>query len=306
MEYNASTPLYTSDKAPFRITDVPAALDKLFSAGAPVLLFVHGRGFEPKKSLEGGFFVEGNAVHKLERDYGVRVLMFNWDSAPSKILFVPLWKDRSRPLSKMPGAAESLHKVLTAVAAYRSHKHGDKRLVLLAHSMGTIVLETLVRNHQWPVGPGPIFSNVVLTGADANNETHESWLTTIAQREKVYVTVNRDDDVLADSTDQRPEGMLPLGVNPGKQLAANVRYVEVTGLGTAKSGDGKATGRHEMFTKAGMHQQVNVCRFFNSALRGNPVELVPGGNVETVVREQILQLKFHRDPKDACWGVPTS
>lgn len=81
IEFNPDAPLYTSDEVAWTIKQAGAALAKLAGARRPIIIFVHGRGKEPNKSLRGATFVVGQAVRKLEEGYGAKVLMFNWDSA---------------------------------------------------------------------------------------------------------------------------------------------------------------------------------------------------------------------------------
>ena len=81
LNFSRDYPLYLSDQSRYTHAQVETALDRAFSYQKPVVLFVHGRGNEPEKSLNGGTYVEGNAVHKIEQQYDVKVVMFNWDSS---------------------------------------------------------------------------------------------------------------------------------------------------------------------------------------------------------------------------------
>ena len=107
------------------MSQVDLVLDKILPKSGPTILFVHGRGNEPKKSLKGGLFVQGLAVHKLETDYGANVIMFNWDSKRGNGL-----KDRSRPLSKMEDAANSFSVVLQGIRSYVNKNRCPRRLHL--------------------------------------------------------------------------------------------------------------------------------------------------------------------------------
>lgn len=290
LSFSPETPLYTSDCRGYQLSELSTVLDHLFATGKPVILFVHGRGNEPKKSLKGGVFVDGNAVHKLEAQYGARVLMFNWDSKA-------FGKDRERPLSHMKDAARALIAVLDGIKQYRTSKYQDRPFVLLAHSMGTIVMQTLVSEYGWPSGTTRLFSNVLLTGADADAKGHEQWVQKISVVENTYLSINYDDDILKKSTDQRPHGVLPLGREPGKTLAPNATYIDVSRLSSKK---GKGTGQHEMFNKLGMHNQVYVCHFFDAVLKGAQPTL-SAENVEKTIGKQRHALKFNRANDDSCF-----
>lgn len=291
LRYSANTPLYTSDAKAHRIAELPDLLDQLFASGKPVIVFVHGRGDEPQKSLKGGKYVEGKAVHKLEKQYDARVLMFNWDSKAT------LW-DRTKPLSHMKEAANNLKSVLDWIKEYRAHKYQDRPLVLLAHSMGAIVVQTVVSEYGWPASNPRMFSNVVLTGADADNKGHEKWLGKISAVENVYVSVNYDDNILKKSDDDRPKGVLPLGRNPGPTLAKQTFYVDITDLSDRH---GKKTDRHEVFNKRGMHAQVHVCRLFDTMLKGHEPVFSNANVVKVAVPKQRYALKFERNENDPCF-----
>jgi len=290
LDFNHHTPLYTSDCKGFKISELSNVLNHLFATGKPIILFVHGRGYEPNKSLKGGSYVEGNAVHKLEAQYRARVLMFNWN-AEAYLL------DRWTPLQKTKDAARALSTVLDGIKKYRASKNQDRPIVLLAHSMGTIVIEKLVSEYGWPSGTTKLFSNVLFTGGDANAREHDKWVSKISVAENTYITVNHDDETLAWSIDQRPDGVLPLGREPGKSLAQNATYIDISRLSSKK---GKPTEQHEMFNKAGMHSQVYVCRFFDVVLKGGQPTF-SAGNVETTIGKQRHALKFSRAKDDPCF-----
>ena len=239
LEYNKDVPLYTSDRIGYTASDVPALLDDLNANGEVVLIFVHGRGNEPNKSLNGATFIEGRAVHKLEKQYQVPVVMFNWNSKA-------FLGDRDKPLSRMDVASKSLHTILTAIADYQGSVADSPSLVLLVHSMGSIVVETMVNKQGWPADEA-IFKTVLFSAPDSDNLAHEQWLEKIASIENVFLTVNRDDKALRRSDDARSKGVKPVGVDPGMVLAKSVSYVEVTGLGDK---DGKAIKTHEIPRKS--------------------------------------------------------
>lgn len=289
--YDPNYPLYLSDGQKFGFNDVGTALDKVFSHNQPVLLFVHGRGNEPNKSLVSGTFVEGGAVRKFETQYKVRVLMFNWESKA-------FMYDRSEPLSHMPAAGESLKRVLTSLKSYLAKPQNQtKKLTLLAHSMGSIVLQTLVQQQGgWPADAGrPLFKQVMFTSPDADNVGHWEWMNDIAQTEKVYVTINKDDDILEKSDDERQEGREPLGLVPVLPLSPKVTYLDISKLGTKP---GKASGIHEVFNKENMKGHVHFCNVFHDLITGNQPALATA----TTPTEQVnyLKVKFAINSNDKC------
>jgi esterase/lipase superfamily enzyme len=287
LKFSSDYPLYLSDESRYSYAQVETALDRAFSYKKPVLLFVHGRGNEPEKSLNGGTFVEGNAVHKLEQQYGVKVVMFNWES--SAFLY-----DREKPLKRMPASAASFKKVLAKVNTYMK-ANKDKKLTLLAHSMGSIVLQNYIQTYGWEYKT-KIFSSVLFTSPDADNKNHSVWLDKVAQVEKVYVTINKDDDILEKSTDARAKGVLALGLNPVKPFSAKVTYLDMTKMGTSV---GAETGQHEVFNKEGMKDQKNVCDILD-ALITSTTPNVTSATVTTSIAGY-LNFKYKRDDNASCF-----
>ncbi len=294
--FDSTKRLYTSDQVGHPISALPVLLDKLLEDGKPVILFVHGRGKEPNKSLrqKGGMFVEGRAVHKLEDGYKANVLMFNWDSERGAG-----FKNRSRPLSNMPAASQALTRVLEGIKEYRKNKPQSHPISLIVHSMGNIVIETLVKNRGgWIDNEGqPLFSNIVFSASDADNSGHAAWVEKISAVENVYVTINADDKILKKSNDQRRSGAAALGLKSGNRLANGAIYLDVTKMGSSR---GTATKRHELFNKPGMHDQVYLCRFFQQALTGQSVMLNTQNAIE-VISGQRYKLKFERDGSNGCF-----
>lgn len=164
LAYDPQRPLYTSDQRAYSAAEVPLALNTLSGVDKTTILFIHGRGDEPSKSLrpKKSMFGLGAAVPMLERQYGATVLMFNKAASQN---------DRARPLSHMAEAAASLRDVIQQMRAYYTANPSTRRAVLLAHSMGTIVVQRYVERYGWNEGER-LFSNVLFTGADADNVDH--------------------------------------------------------------------------------------------------------------------------------------
>jgi hypothetical protein len=294
MQYSINTPIYTSDTRAWRLGEIPQLLDILYAKGKPIVLFVHGRGKEPKKSLRGGTFVEGLAVRKIERGYDCSVLMFNWDSAFSGFQIF----DRTRPLANAIDAALSLAKVLTELNSYFDSHKAHSRPALLVHSMGSIVIQNLVKNQGWSFRR--LFRSIVFSQPDADDIDHAEWLESLASRERVYVTFNRDDHVLARSNDDRLAGARPLGLGTNQPLAQSATYIDLTNMGAL----GRKDDDHEVFAKGAMNGQLYVCEFFTQALVASEVDLVVGGNVKEKTSNNVYVLKQHHEPSAPCLQKP--
>lgn len=255
LEFDTNYPLYTADGTKYGYDQIHSALDHAFASKKPVVIHIHGRGDEPLKSLEGKPFIGGATVPKMEKDFDVRVLLFNWDAQG-------LLLDRKKPLSNIPAAVESFKKVLAGIQSYDLT---GKKLILHAHSMGSIVLQTYILQNGWPAQGQPIFSNVLFTEPDADNLNHPLWMDQISSKENVYITVNNDDVVLDQSTDARPPGAAALGLKPTADLSQGATYLDFTKLGDKVN---KATRVHEIFDKDGMKFQVNICTVLEQIMLG--------------------------------------
>lgn len=250
--YDPALYVYTSDSVGYRLAEVGSTFDAVLQQKLPVILFIHGRGNEPGKSLHGAgivaqsFGVEGRAVEKLTA-YGTDVVLFSWDSRRGGFLFLGL-DDRVRPLENTADAAKRFGKVLVELRQSISRHPTHPPLVLVAHSMGAVVLENYVKQSGWDgLRGGRLFDMVILTSADTDNEGHVAWVDLIARVELVYVTVNPGDYFLQNSTDQRPDGVLALGLDPGPQLSELATYIELH----CERSAALAFEVHEVLTQAG-------------------------------------------------------
>jgi len=280
LTYRSDLLVYTADATGYREADLHAAFERVFPAGdaTPVVLFVHGRGDEPQKSLAGtgvlsrAVDIEGKAVRKLEA-YGVRVLYFSWDSKRGTWVL-----DRQRPLDNTADAAEKLGKVLTRLQAWRASHATTAPLILLAHSIGTIVLkrylERLAGNGEaWPGGGGEaFFANVLLSSADADDEGHDAWLEQIPSRERVFVTFNPHDHVLNRSYNSRKDGVDPLGLGKLASFAKNATYVDLI----PNAASDESFQAHESFNVCTARGHVHVVRFYDDVLHGRAPRFANG------------------------------
>ncbi len=293
--FDAGHPLYTSDGLAWRMDEAAAALQAVAAHGKPVVLFVHGRGKEPRKSLRGARFTVGKAIWKIELGYDCRVLMFNWDS---KFAGINVW-DRTRPLANTAEGGRRFGELLALLRQLPAVQAPARKPVLLVHSMGSIVVQRTVVAGLWPPGPS-LFQQVVLSQPDADDVGHSAWLDALAAQEQVFVTLNADDKVLRRSDDDRPEGAHALGRGTAQPLADRARYIDLTAMGAIGSDE---DDDHEVFGKGAMNGQVHVCRFFEQALRGADVTL-DASNVASVDRAVVFRLKPHFDASAPGLAIP--
>lgn len=285
IKFDSRYPLYLRDTSKFGYDNVDQALDRAYATKKPVVIFVHGRGAEPNKSLNKGTFVEGGAVRKLEDQYKATVVMFNWDS--QAFLF-----DRSKPLSKMKESADSFALVLQKMVRYFETHPTLKRPTLIAHSMGSIVLETYVKKYGWfSHSQAPVFSKVFFTSPDADNINHWLWLHEIGRLEKVYLSINKGDDILENSNDERQGGAKPLGLKPVLPYSENITYLDLTDI---------AGGAHEVFNKENMKSQAYFCQIFDSIITGKDPLLGKTNTTATTVANY-FKVRPLVNKKDTCF-----
>ncbi|MBC7467034.1 MAG: alpha/beta hydrolase [Bdellovibrio sp.] len=283
--FDAKYPLYLRDGSKFGFENIDQAMDRAYTAGKPVVLFVHGRGSEPNKSLDKATFVEGGAVRKIEDQYKATVVLFSWDS--QAFLF-----DRTKPLSKMKESADSFALVMMGMNRYFEKHPLLKRPTLIGHSMGSIVLETYVKKYGWfPQATAPVFSKVFFTSPDSDNINHWVWLHEIGRLEKVYLTINKSDGILRNSNNDRDNGAKPLGYRPVLPYSENITYLELTDV---------AGGAHEVFNKDNMMSQVNYCQIFDRIFHGTDPLITPATTTATSIANY-FKVKSLVNKKDICF-----
>ena len=252
-------------------------LDGVFAARKPVVLYVHGRGNEPKKTMKR------RILETLEADYGVKVLMFNWDS--KALLF-------HRPVPEAHEGAPYFRDVVNVMGRYRA-SHPETKAInvsLLVHSMGNLVLRSALDGLDLSTPGGPLFSNILMTGSDEDAEGHNRWVETLSARHTILITINEKDSTLRKSN--HPDGKTPLGLNPKPPLATNAYYLDVTGL------VGKV---HRLFAKGKQHGRIAICEIVTSMLRGEQPNLTVGQTIKRVERGRILVPIAKHDKADKCF-----
>ena len=262
-KYDYSCPLVTAPCSRARISEIDKMLDGLFESRKPIVLYVHGRGNEPKKSWEKGIIVT------LEKDYGVKVLMFNWNSCAFGL---------DRPVKEAEEGAPHLRELIDRLKQYRE-SHPDSKAVpvsLLVHSMGNIVLRKAVDDglSLTTSGGTPVFTNILMTGSDEDAEGHNIWINKLSCSGTILITINKNDGTLTGFFgSHHPDGKTPLGINPLPPLADNAYYLDVTGL---------VGGVHRLFRKGSQHNEVAICNILTAMLRGEKPNFAVGQTIKEV------------------------
>jgi hypothetical protein len=276
-KYNDDVFLYGSTGKAIALTDLPQYVERRLADNKTVVLYIHGRGAEPNKSLH-----EKGIVEKIEQQHGVECIMFSWDSEAGGG-FLGKLRDRERPLKHVPRGADKLAEVLRA---FSTVNRISGKIVLLVHSMGSIVLQEALTKPLWPATLAPIFDKALLTEPDADEKGHAIWLDALCERVSggVYVTFNGNDNILKHSTEKRPKGTHALGLGPEDSRSGLATYINATGLA------GKS---HRLFALGALDNQVALATVVRSALRGESVDLGPANGQ---LAENIFAPTDHKDP----------
>lgn len=317
LKFDAARPLLTLHTEPVRqhaLSDLdtllrrPVAPDTVeLPRGIPIVVYVHGRGNEPRKSFTDTKFTAGFVLQKLER-YEISVIGLNWNSKIRPFCLC------DRPLEN---AAESADTFVALVDALRAHRLANpefwsgRPLILLVHSMGSYVLEAAVRSGR--LGDASVFDRLLITSSDSAAAGHASWLAAGALGKEKFIFSNPADGVLKDSIDCENKAVRKAnkkrnsqGLAPLTEIAASSRLgqLELPDARTALVADATyvqipAENTHRYFTHGGQNWNPVTCRIFDSALRGLPVRLDAARRVSDSGSQYVVEVAS--DKNDICF-----
>lgn len=299
LDYDAQRPLLSLHTALRKHAEdeLDAVLQELFAADAggpakPLVVYVHGRGHEPKKSFEDSLLGGKNRVIEKIEQHGVLVLGVNWKSKPR--LLDPLC---SRPFDKATAAGPLLARLAAALLVHREAHPAQwryRKVVLLVHSMGGFVLRSAMAQPGGDQAITRLFDTRVISESDVPRDGHAQWLPAQPPG-TTYVLSNPDDSTLARSTrcdkKGRPETGPRLGtlaLSDAPVLAPGVIYLQLA-----------AGERHRVFTKKGANGNPYVCAVVRDLLNGKQPVLPPAWRVPA--REDAYLVPRKNDPDDACF-----
>lgn len=257
----------------FDVNNLDAALDALL-ASAPndetLLVYIHGRAAgeekEPDKSLK---FV----IPCLQSENKVRVLMFFWPgSAEGGALGFPV--DQAR------NAAPELEQTLAKLALNKQKNNNNlqhRKIVLLPHSLGNIVLEKVMESYAAGSLPKKLFNTIILSASASPAKEHADWLRRVDFSDNIYVVVNSDDPVLDKA------GMREIEARLGKKLktafagkvalAKNAIYLDIS--------DTEAD-THRYFLHPNQEGNQYLRMFFENVLIGSPLDFKGFKGIESI------------------------
>ncbi len=226
------------------------------------VVFIHGFNQSFKKNLKKCREIEA---------YGVNVLAFSWPSnpGPNGGLITAIGNKREEYRAARANARLSVTAVDRFVERTVRYIQGaaeeDCRLSvnLLVHSLGNYLLQRTVEEQLF-ANDLSVFDNIVLHQADADSKGHHSWVDTMDEAKRVYVTINELDSVLKISTlvNGRRVG------NTANNLLGDLPvYVDFT--------YGEDIGNEHRLFRPELDNDV-VNKFFRRAFNGRRAETIDG------------------------------
>jgi hypothetical protein len=225
------------------------------------VFYIHGFNKPFVETLEQGWFIH--------RQYGVEVVLFSWPSNPGGIWPPIEYRDARRIAMASFGALDSLFDKFGGYLKGRMTSFDEKALLnsqvttnLMTHSLGAYLFENYVLNQAYRAET-KLFTNVILSQADVNNEDHMKWVDKIFAGQRTFSTVNENDAILGWSEEINPPR---LGKTLANLISTKAQYFDFT--------RGKDVGnKHQLW---GEVNNNTVRAFFSAVLNGKRGDEVTG------------------------------
>lgn len=225
-----------------------------------LVVYIHGFGNTLEKSVD--------RCRKMEELYGIKTLCISWPT-DKKISFplgalVDADPRYMRDKEDAKASAGSVRAMLLATATTLGQALDDSfSFTLAAHSMGSFVYQNVVEKFN-PTGHEGFFDNILLLAPDCERANHALWINDIEVNNKLYVTVNIEDRVLAWSRHSHAHRHQRLGAYNTGYVRDNsqLEYVDFSipsGL--------SSFSEHSYFVK-GFRRNKKIKQFFQSAFNG--------------------------------------
>lgn len=153
-----------------------------------IIIYIHGRNKKTNKEWEN--------IDFMEKEFNAKILMFHWKSWGGSPLI--------RPTKEAAEAAIDLSDFFKQVKEYKELNPEifiNKKLTLLAHSMGNVVfkeyVENFYKNDLNDINDKPLFDSFISAAADVGLTDHKEWFSKIDFAQKKIVTINNHDRVLS-------------------------------------------------------------------------------------------------------------
>ncbi|PCI98125.1 MAG: transporter [Flavobacteriales bacterium] len=231
------------------------------------LFFVHGFNNDFSDVLERGY--------QLEQNYNVEVVAFSWPAngrdGKGKFLgtatgTVSYLSDKREASKSYSALDRTLEKLGNYFRKYDEESMAcNQHLSLFLHSMGNYLLEhyTLTGGYDKTC----IFDNIIMAGADVNNEGHEDWVDKLKFRKRLYITINENDKALLSSRLKLGEEQKPRLGHWIKNLTAHIPwYIDFSDAAHVNDNS------HSYFEGGPVEKNKNIKHVFNKMFNGEKVE----------------------------------
>lgn len=207
--------LMTADRQSYALDQLDSAVSNALALqpqAENLTVFIHGMGPYPDKAYKH------QEITALSEAYSSAVIMLNW----------PAWEDRSvLPRQNALASGRLLSPLWQQLKTARQQPAlADKKLILVAHSMGAEVLRGISESAQ---PAGAVFDNLLLAAPETDLKGHAAWLNRVKLSTEKLVLVNRDDNMLpfARSVMKKPRLGLTLRHDDGDRepIAQDTRYL---------------------------------------------------------------------------------
>jgi hypothetical protein len=223
-----------------------------------IVLYVHGRGDEPRDSLFEGTEKDGRTMQKIE-DFGVAALAFNWDGRGKRC---------DLPRGRAGFAGQDFAKLVDAIKAHKRMQPdfwAGRPITLLVEGLGAEVVKAAVEKTSF----GGVFNRAIFTAADVSYEDHADWMDAGRVASITLNISNPRDSVLAKSRkcaskELGSEAPLMLGqIDPNQQgEGVSIQYL-------VRDEDAKKD--HRYFTAGTAYPNANMCLILRALYRGQPI-----------------------------------
>lgn len=200
------------------------------------LVFIHGFNVDFESALTAGAKLAGQV--RVE-GRALNLVIFTWPSDGNAVPLMSYYSDREDARASGPALARAYLKLRDYVAELSAQDQCDRRLHLVAHSMGAYVLrqglQALIAKE--PDGLVRLFDQIVLAAPDEDDDAFESEaklkrLPQIARRLTVYFNPNDRALVVSDKTKANPDrlgsdGPRLIDLIPKKVVLVDCRNIAV-------------------------------------------------------------------------------
>jgi esterase/lipase superfamily enzyme len=265
------------------------ALHALMKAGrSDTLVFIHGFNVTFRGALEAGARLAGELSVE---GRPVNIVVFSWPSDGQAVPLMSYYSDREDARASGAALARAYLKLRDYIVKLDSVEFCDRRLHLLAHSMGAYVLrqglQALIAKD--PNALTRFFDQIMLAAPDEDDDAFESpqkleLLPRLGRQVTVYFNPNDRALVVSDKTKSNPDrlgsdGPRLIDLIPKKIVLVDCRNV---------AGDADPLVHHSYYIRS-----AAMARDLGAVLLGSPPEAIANRSFIAAIRAWRIIQEFH-------------